>query len=73
MGLAALLLLLGACSRDEPQQPSATRAAPQVGAEADGRQGDEGCDMPDDMSKMTAEEHQRMMERCQQEPRQERR
>jgi hypothetical protein len=73
MGLAALLLLLGACSRDEPQQPSETRAAPKGGAEADGRKSDEGCDMPGDMSKMTPEEHQRMMERCQQDPRQERR
>ena len=66
--LAAALVgfAVTACSRDEvPEAPKPqaqpnppTQEAPQPAAGMN-------CDMSQDMSKMTAEEHRQMMERCQ--------
>lgn len=52
----AALLTLAACGKSESPPPAPPAAAtPQSAVD---------CDMSKDMSKMTAEEHQRMMERC---------
>lgn len=70
LAAAALLLASVGCSKGEDQQqptqrPVAPSGAPPSAAPQGGHDDLMNCDMSQDMSKMSAEEHRQMMERCQ--------
>ena len=67
--VVAFALSFTACSRNEPPAPSAPASAPAASTKDQGGmdhdQMHRDCDMEGmDMSKMSAEEHKAMMEKC---------